>query len=111
MEQVAERSKRINQTEFTRGDRVVAVRWLHRFAGDSTRLTFVKDSYMNENDFDIVNSTELRAVGFNMKRVQLPLAPQVRRSARHNANVVPCEPDIHYSLDREVEDCILKQCW
>lgn len=41
-EQVNDRSKQINKTKFTRGDRVVAVRWLHRFAGDTTGLTFVR---------------------------------------------------------------------
>ena len=59
MEHVSGRSERIKGTEFTRGDRVVAVRWLHRFAGDTSRLTFMKDAYDSESDYDVVNSTGL----------------------------------------------------
>ena len=114
VEQVTDRSKRINQTTFTRGDRAVAVRWLHRYAGDTTRLTFVKDTYKNEFDFDVVNSTELRAVGFKMKEVRLPQTPAPPRHRTRSTNTtaaMPCEPNTHYLLDREGEEGILKQNW
>ena len=110
IEHVSDRSKRINKIEFTRGDRVVAVRWLHRFAGDTTRLTFVKDSYDNERDYDGVNSTELRAVGFQMKQVKIPVAPGASKTrsavARERGRAVPHEADIHFVLDKDTEDGI-----
>lgn len=115
IEHVSDRSKRINKIEFTRGDRVVAVRWLHRFAGDTTRLTFVKDSYDNKRDYDVVNSTELRAVGFQMKQVKIPVAPGASKTrsavARERERAVPHEADIHFVLDKDTEDGIHMQNW
>ena len=119
MGEVTERSKRIRRTEFTRGDRVVAVRWLHRFAGDTSRLTFVKDAYRNETDYDVVNSTELRAVGFSMKKVRLPDSPHVCTAITRSSTRNSGEPGgasatsttHHYVLDRADEDGILMQSW
>ena len=114
VEQVKERSKRINNTEFTRDDYVVAVRWLHRYAGDDCGLTYVLDAY-EHNNHDVVNSTELRATGFDLDKVALPSAPARRTRSRgrntHRNVAAPCEPDVHYTLDPDIEDAILKQCW
>ena len=52
----------------------MAVQWLPRYAGDSTRRTFVKEAYPNGSDYDVVNSSELRLTGFDLQVVQLPLA-------------------------------------
>jgi len=79
----------------------------------------VKDAYSNEKDYDVVNSTELRAVGFRMKKVRLPATPHVcaattRSSTRGGgAAALPqeLEPGTHFVLDRGVEDGILKQNW
>ena len=111
IEQVQERSKRINNTEFNRGDYAIAVHWFHRFTGDDRRLTFVKDTYTGDH-CDVVNSTELRAIAFKLTEVQMPIAP-VRRSTRRSAalGALPSEPDVHYTLHADIEDAILKQCW
>ena len=117
VKEVTSRGETINKTAFTRGDRVVAVRWLHRFAGDMSRLTFVKDAYSSERDYDVINSTELRAVGFSMKKVRLPATPHIcavttRSSTRGGGPAaVQQEPDIHYVLDHEIEEGIHKQNW
>ena len=115
IERVNERSKRINKIEFTHGDHVIAVRWLHRFAGDTTRLTFVKDSYENEHDYDVMNSTELRAVGFKMKQMKLPAAPGSGRTrsaaAKEREDGTPHGLDIHYIFGKKTEDGIHKQNW
>lgn len=111
IKQVNSRSERINDTEFTRGDYAIAVQWFHRYAGDDSRLTFVKGTYDGDIKHDVLNSTDLRAVAFKMKEVQMPAPP--RRVTRNKSTLpdVPDEPDVDYLLDSEFEDGILKQCW
>ena len=113
LKQVEARSERINGIEFTRNDYAIAVHWFHRFVGDDSRLTFVKDMYAGDIKHDVVNSTELRAIGFDLKQVKLPAAPpshRITRGALRRA-ALPCEPDMHYELHAECESGILQNCW
>ena len=65
MERIVERSKTIKGAAFTRGDYCVAVRWMEREDADSELLTF---TYDEESMPDVLNSTEIRVIGFAMDK-------------------------------------------
>ena len=110
-------STREGDTHFTRGDYVIAVRWYHRYEGDSTGRTWVKDPYAPET-YDVLNSTELRKIGFQLEEVRLPPPVQPtapRRSTRiqalHAAQPPPAEEIVHYVMSAETAEEILKANW
>jgi hypothetical protein len=72
---IGDRSQRINETEYTRGDYAVAVKWWVKTSDDPEERTYEEwvpsaediEAYGMEQDdevFFLVNSTELRMVGF-----------------------------------------------
>jgi len=105
-------------TTFSRGDYVIAVRWYHRYEGDSTGRTWVKDPY-DDDKHDVLNSTELRLIGFPMEAVQLPppvQAAPLRRSGRNQAAATPPPPSpaddiVHLKMTEVTASAILTNNW
>ena len=91
---------------------------MHRFAGDPEKLTFVKDTYDSGAAYDVLNSTELRLAGFQLRKVTVPppvVAPTVaRRSTRSRSATdagIQDKPDVHYEMPRDVDEGILMNCF
>jgi len=102
-------------THFSRGDYVIAVRWYHRYAGDPTGRTWVKDPYDGDK-YDVLNSTELRKIGLELEEVTPPPPVQpvvTRRRTRNQASapVPPAEEIIHYVMSEATAGEILKANW
>ena len=74
---------KINGTTFTNGDYVMAIEWFSRDPADSQRLTFMGDADDTPGSiqFEVFNSTELRAINLKMTAVRRPGASTRRRAA------------------------------
>ena len=96
------------------------MQWLHRFAGDPEKLTFVRDTYDNEAMYDVLNSTELRLVGFQLKKVIVPppvVAPTTARRSTRSTSAAAADAGIqdvadeHYVMASDVDESILMNCF
>jgi len=87
-------------TTFSRGDYANAVRWYHRYEGDSTGRTWVKDPY-DDDKHDVLNSAEVRLIDFPMESAAPPhqskllrcgavAMRQLRRRHRRRQPMTPC---------------------
>ena len=100
---VTESTVKINGTTFTNGDYVMAIEWFSRDPADSQRLTFMGDADDTPGSiqFEVVNSTELRAINLKMTAVRRPGASTRRRAA------VPQR----YTLNAGDEGVVISACW
>jgi len=100
---VTESTVKINGTTFTNGDYVMAIEWFSRDPADSQRLTFMGDADDTPGSiqFEVVNSTELRAINLKMTAVRRPGASTRRRAA------VPQR----YTLNAGDEWVVISACW
>ena len=100
-------------TRFSRNDYVIAVRWYQRYPGDATGRTWVKDPYDGDK-YDVLNSTELRLIKFELEEVRLPppVQPRVpRRSTRNQASAPLAEEIVHYVMSAQTASEILAANW
>ena len=107
IELVIDRSKKVNGTTFTRGDRVIAVRWCRRDPSDSEGLTFIYD---DNKDVDVLNSTELRAIDFDLDKSPTLTPIRSTRSSSKAKKPQSIRNGTYY-LARELEKTIVKANW
>jgi hypothetical protein len=98
----------------------VGVQWLQRDDADSERLTFEAWVDAEEGRQYLVNSTEIRAIGFTLQEVgagsiRVHRKGEGTRSARQHSKAVVVDtqrlPLVQYKLPVEVENSILHRCW
>ena len=120
-----EKHETLEETTYTRGDYMVAVRWWHRDDADSERLTFMEDDYAAAADtaddfvhtarassWDVFNSTELRAIKLTLTVVPgLTLSRAPRRSTRNGGSGQNPPAEVRLRLHAEEEQIILDACW
>jgi hypothetical protein len=122
-----EKHETLEETTYTRGDYMVAVRWWHRPRddADSERLTFMEDDYAAAADtaddfvhtarassWDVFNSTELRAIKLTLTVVPgLTLSRAPRRSTRNGGSGQNPPAEVRLRLHAEEEQIILDACW
>ena len=124
-EKVADRAKQIGGTQFDRGDYALAVKWWVKTGDDPEERTYEEwqpsaedreacGIAQGDDVFFVVNSTELRDVGFQMDAVDPPPAPvQVVRRTR-SASAVPAHTATtgrRFRVPADVENRHLALCW
>ena len=123
---VEARSEWIAGAEFNRGDYAIAVKWWIKTTDDPEELTYeewqptaaeIEAFGIETSDgvYFIVNSTELRHVGFQMDAVSPPpSAPVPVASRTRRASAVAERPSTagrRFRLPPDVENQILAHCW
>lgn len=123
---IGDRSERINGSEYTRGDYAVAVKWWVKTSDDPEERTYEAEvpsaediqAYGMEQDDDtffLVNSTELRMVGFQMDPIDPPPRPTAHVS--HRTRGASSAPECastegrRFRLPADVENQGLAMCW
>ena len=123
---VTTRDERINGTQYTRDDYAVAVKWWIKTGDDPEERTYKEweptreqiEACGVEQDGDVfflVNSTELRMVGFQMDAVTPPPRPAAHVAHfTRRARSAPERPDTEgrqFRLPADVENQGLALCW
>ena len=125
-EKVTAREKWICRTEFTRGDYALAVKWWAKTTDDPEDRTIEEwqpsaedvaacGIEVGDDVFFIVNSTELRDVGFQMDAVDPPPTPvAVPRRRGRSASAQPersSSAGRRFRVPADVENRHLALCW